>query len=96
MPSRYARRHTQRFVPYAKLCPQHQRQARIPILAGVRITGPPLVAGGREEVVQTSAIEVDEASAVSPHVGLHPGGSGISDGGFPCVIRLFAYSSQQS
>jgi hypothetical protein len=52
--------HAQHLSRMPKQCPQHQRQAHIPILAGVRIAGPPLVAGGREEVVQTSAIEVDE------------------------------------
>ena len=61
MPRRYVLQHAQHLSRMPKQCPQHQRQAHIPILAGVRIAGPPLVAGGREEVVQTSAIEVDEA-----------------------------------
>jgi hypothetical protein len=48
-------------VTYAKTESQAPKSGPHPILAGVGINGLPLVAGGREEAVQTSAIEVDEA-----------------------------------
>jgi len=57
-------------VPYAKT--ESPAPKADPHPERVRINGLPLVAGGREEAVQTSAIEVDEASAVFPQVGLYP------------------------